>query len=502
MNFEISSNTLDKISADGLLAFVFEGKEAIPTDSFSYLDKLTDGYLTDAVKSENIKGEVGSITGIFTHKKILSPKIFIVGLGKKEEFDENGLRRIMSLFAKNTKKKIASFALSPLKSNDAKIDLFLQGQAITEGILLGNYGFTKYQGKKSKEEKELELVMFSEGNINNKLKLKEGIEKGQLYFDATRIARDLVNEPAALVTPSFLAKMAQDIAKGSRDIKCAVYERPDMEKMGMGAFLGIAQAADTPPKFIHLEYNPSVKKNNKRKLAIVGKGITFDSGGVSIKSSDSMKTMKSDMSGAASVLAVFSVISKIKPDFPVMGLIAATPNLISSRAIVPGDVVKALNGKTIEILNTDAEGRVTLADSLSYAVKKGASEIIDLATLTGACMIALGDEVAGLFSNNKEFKEKVEKAAKLAGEKVWELPLSKEYKELNKSEVADICNIPSTRYAGAITAALFLEEFVDKKPWVHLDIAGPSFAERTYDLGPKGGTGYGVRTLLNFLKEG
>lgn len=500
MNFEISSNTIDKISADGLIAFVFEGKKVIPTESFLYLDKVTGGYLTKVIDLENIKGESGGIAGVFIHSKTLSSKIYIVGLGKKEEFDENVLRRVMALFAKTTKKKITSVALLPLKSADAKIDLSLQGQVVAEGLLLGDYGFTKYQGKQSKEEKVLEIVSFSEANANNRLKIKQGTEKGRLYFNATKIARDLVNEPAALVNPSFLAKTAQDMAKGSRSIKCTIYDKSELEKMGMGAFLGIAQAADTPPKFIHLEYTPSAKKN-KRKLAIVGKGITFDSGGVSIKPSDSMKTMKSDMSGAAAVLAVFSVLSKIKPDFPVMGLIAATPNLISGRAIVPGDVVKALNGKTIEILNTDAEGRVTLADSLYYAVKKGATEIIDLATLTGACMVALGDEVAGIFSNNKELKEKVEKAAKQAGEKVWELPLSKEYKELNKSEVADLSNIPSTRYAGAITAALFLEEFVDNKPWVHLDIAGPAFAERNYDLGPKGGTGYGVRTLLNYLKE-
>ena len=209
--------------------------------------------------------------------------------------------------------------------------------------------------------------------------------------------------------------------------------------------------------------------------------------------------MKMDMSGAAIVLAVFSVISKIKPDFPVIGLIAATPNLISGTSLVPGDVVKALNGKTIEILDTDAEGRVTMADSLSYAVKQGATEILDFATLTGACMVALGDDITGLFSNNRDLAERVKKAAFDAGEKMWELPLEKQYKEMNKSEVADISNIPNSRYGGAITAALFLEEFVDGKPWVHMDIAGPAFASKHNDFGPKGGTGHGVRTVLNLL---
>ncbi|MEK9178671.1 MAG: M17 family metallopeptidase, partial [Patescibacteria group bacterium] len=232
----------------------------------------------------------------------------------------------------------------------------------------------------------------------------------------------------------------------------------------------------------------------------VGKGITFDSGGINVKTGEHMTDMKMDMSGAAVVLSVFSVISDIKPNLSVLGIIAATPNLISAKSIVPGDVVKALNGKTIEILNTDAEGRVTMADSLSFAVRKKASKIIDLATLTGAVMVALGENVAGLFANNQKLTEQIKQASQEAGEKVWELPLEKDYKELNKSSVADIANIPNTRYGGAITAALFLSEFVGKIPWAHLDIAGPAFSQKGSDISEKGGTGFGVRTILNLLK--
>jgi leucyl aminopeptidase len=234
-------------------------------------------------------------------------------------------------------------------------------------------------------------------------------------------------------------------------------------------------------------------------LAIVGKGITFDSGGINVKTGGHMQDMKMDMAGAAIVLSVFSVISKVKPEFPVIGVIAATPNMISGKSLVPGDVVKAMNGKTIEILDTDAEGRVTMADSLSFAVKEGATKILDFATLTGACMVALGNDITGLFSNNNELTAEIKKAAFDAGEKMWELPLEKEYKDMNKSEVADIANIPNSRYGGAITAALFLEEFIDNKHWAHMDIAGPAFAEKSTDLGPKGGTGHGVRTVLNLL---
>lgn len=208
-----------------------------------------------------------------------------------------------------------------------------------------------------------------------------------------------------------------------------------------------------------------------------------------------------DMSGGAAVLGIFSVINDIKPDFPVLGLIAATPNLISGSSIVPGDVVRAMNGKTIEVLNTDAEGRVTMADSLSYAVKEGATQILDFATLTGACMVALGTDIAGIFSNDRDLVEAVKAAAFSEGEKVWEMPLPKEYKTLNKSSVADIANIPNNRYGGAITAALFLQEFVGNTPWVHFDIAGPAFLSRNHDLGPKGGTGFGVRTVLQLLEQ-
>lgn len=501
MKFELASNDLTKISADGLAVFAFEDKEGfIKTQAFSHADKTLNGLLSDTAKIDDYKAKRGNILTIYTNKKILASKVFILGLGKKEDFNTNELRLAASIFAKNVKDKISSIALSVLESSETNIDIAIQSQMITEGMLLGSYTFNKYKRKEKTNEKELELAVFSQVNKNSQLKIKEGIKWAEIYYNATKLTRDLVNEQPAVVDPAFLAKLAQDLAKGQRNIKCTIIEKSEAEQMGMGAFLGIAQGADTPPKFIFLEYTPTSNTKN-RKVAIVGKGITFDSGGMSIKQGDSMKTMKSDMAGAASVLGMFSVISEIKPNFVVMGIIAATPNLISGRAIVPGDIVRAMNGRTIEILNTDAEGRVTMADSLSFAVKRGATEIIDLATLTGASMIALGTDIAAILGNNETLIKKLQNASKKAGEKLWELPLEKEYKDMNKSEVADISNIPSSRYGGAITAALFLEEFIDKKNWAHIDIAGPAFEEKSYNLGPKGGTGFGVRTLLNFLRE-
>ena len=497
MKFEVSSNALDKISADVAVVFAFEGKDSfIPTKPFSSLDKTLSGFLTDIAKLERFTGKGSSVVIANTLGKLLSPRVALVGLGKKEEFSSRVLRKTLSKVSKLFNKKINSIAVS-LPDNSTKLDTKDSAQMIAEGLLLGSYVFGRYK-KKEKDEKEFELSILSEPRTNLHAQIREGIERAELYYQATKLARDLVNDQSAVVTPTFLAQVAVDIAKKSKDVACKVYEREQIEKMGMEAFLGVARAAETAPKFIVLEYTPA-KQSVTHKLAMVGKGITFDSGGINIKPEQGMSTMKCDMAGAAAVLGVFSVISDIKPDYPVMGIIAATPNLISGSALVPGDVLRAMNGKTIEVLNTDAEGRVTLADSLSYAVKNGATEIIDLATLTGACMVALGTDYAGLFSNNQELSQKVKKAGEQSGERFWELPLPKEYKDLNKSEVADIANIPSSRYGGAITAGLFLQEFVGDVAWVHLDIAGPAFYDKEHELGPKGGTGFGVRTLLNLL---
>ncbi|MDP2649722.1 MAG: leucyl aminopeptidase [bacterium] len=504
MNFEVTSHTLDKVSADAILLFAFaeKDKSSLPdgriflTESFYLIDKLLKGVLAKSLSFEDFKAKPGEVFAYNSFNSLLAPKVFVLGLGQKEKFDHNKFRETLGKFVQSTK-KINSIALAPLLSAEINFDMQTQSKVITEAFLLGTYKFNRY--KKPKAEKQLETVILAEPNKNLQLKMKEGIRLGTIFAQATKLARDLVNEPSAVVNPTFLAQMALDMGKKNKEIKTTVYDREEIEKMGMGAFLGVAQAADTPPKFIVLEYTPGISTLKKRKIAIVGKGITFDSGGISIKPGDSMMTMKLDMSGAAIVLAVFSVISQIKPKFPVVGIIAATPNLISGKSLVPGDVLRAANGKTIEILNTDAEGRVTMADSLYYAVKKGASEIIDFATLTGACEIALGPDITGLFGNNRILIDDVKKAAEKTGEKVWELPLVEEYKKLNKSEVADICNIPSTRYGGAITGALFLEEFIDKKPWVHFDIAGPAYADKPHSLGPKGGTGFGVRLMLEYL---
>jgi leucyl aminopeptidase len=501
MQFEYSVNSLDKISADAILVFAFQNdkenaQKINPLSSLKHTDAVLNGSISKVLEIAKFTGKRGESFSFFPEDgTFLAKRVIVLGLGKKSEFIANDLRRAVGSVASKMKKKITSIALELPSEDETSLSSFLAAQMVGEGMLLGSYEFSKYKTKE-KNEKEFSAIIIS-GKIS--VEVKQGIEKARLYSDATVLARDLVNEQSAIATPTYLADLAVSIAKkDSKHIKCRIFNKEEAKKRGMEAFLGIARAAGTEPKFIFLEYTPD-KISSKEKLAIVGKGITFDSGGINVKVGDHMQDMKMDMAGAAIVLSVFSVISEVKPQFPVIGVIAATPNLISGTSLVPGDVVKAMNGKTIEILDTDAEGRVTLADSLSFAVKEGATKILDFATLTGACMVALGNDITGLFSNNNDLTQEIKKASFEAGEKMWELPLEKEYKEMNKSDVADISNIPNSRYAGAITAALFLEEFVANKPWAHMDIAGPAFVSKSTDISPKGGTGHGVRTVLNLL---
>lgn len=505
MSFEFSTNTLDSISADIVVIFAFKEVKQnkstfVPTAAFSELDNTLKGQLKKAVDLEQFKGSEKETIAIYPQpSSMVASRIMIIGLGERKDFDTDRLRKVMGTFAKRMKTKIDSAAFVLPDTKESGMDEEPMYFSAAEGLVLGKYEFIKYK-KSEKQEHDLATIIFCQ--TQRKPLIDKAIKRAGLYSQATMIARDLVNEQAAIATPTYLANLAKEIAKSSHQIKCKIFDKEQLEKMGMEAFLGVARASDTPPKFIYLEYAPEKPVGSKLhdKLAIVGKGITFDSGGINVKPGDHMQDMKMDMSGAACVLGIFSVIAELKPKIPVIGLIAATPNLISGSSLVPGDVVKAYNGKTIEILNTDAEGRVTLADSLSFAVKEGATKIIDFATLTGACMVALGEEIAGLFSNNPELAGEIRKAAKDEGEYVWEMPLPKEYAKMNKSSVADIANIPNSRYGGAISAALFLQEFVSDIAWAHLDIAGPAFASKPSELTVKGGTGYGVRMMLKLLE--
>jgi leucyl aminopeptidase len=325
--------------------------------------------------------------------------------------------------------------------------------------------------------------------------LQKGVDRGSRIATAVALARDLVNTPARDMTPRHLEAVARDVAENN-GLAIHVMDEVEIANEGLGGLAGVAAGSDEPPRLIKLEYKPTGARGT---IAIVGKGITFDSGGLSLKSGEGMMTMKCDMGGAAAVIAAMSVIPALAPRVRVIGYAACTENLPSGKATKPGDVLKIRNGKTVEVLNTDAEGRLVLADALSLASEDKPDAIIDLATLTGACVVALGREIAGLMGNNDDLVAQVQDAGDRAGEPLWHLPLPKRYRKHIDSEVADMKNIGAAGQAGTLSAGLFLEEFVDGRPWVHLDIAGPAFRSDEEGYLPKGGSGFGVRTIVELV---
>jgi leucyl aminopeptidase len=364
------------------------------------------------------------------------------------------------------------------------------------GLLLGLYQFNEFKTidrDKIKEIEELVLLGETDEEIQS---INDGVRPGKIISEAVCMARDLVNGPSNKVTPTVLAKKAEEMAK-EHHMGVQVLEVNQAEAMGMGAFVAVAKGSQEPGKFIILEYN---KDKGLDTIALVGKGITFDSGGISIKPSEKMERMKDDMSGAAAVLATMQVASKLQIPLHIVGIIPATENLPSGKAYKPGDILKTLSGQTVEVISTDAEGRLILSDALTYSLRYQPKGIIDLATLTGACVIALGDYVIGLFGNDESLLKGIEEASEKTGERVWKLPLWDEYFDYLKSDVADFRNV-GTRAAGAIIGAIFLSKFVEKIPWVHLDIAGPASIEKDRPYVPKGGTGVGVRLVVQLLRD-
>src|SRR5262245_56278002 len=472
------------------------GRYAAPTrpaPELAALDKKLDGLLSAVLGTEKFEGKVGQIAQVYSGGRIPAPRIMVVGLGPKKSGDAEVLRRATAAASRRARELGASSIAVFMPPNG--LPARARAQAIVEGGVLGTYRFDKYL--KEKSNKVLESLAVIEPDRRQHLAARDGVRVGEAWAAGTCLARDLVNEPANTVTPTFLAGCAEEMAQGD-GVKVSVLEREDCEKLAMGAYLGVAQGSPEPPKFIHLTYAP--KGRPRRRVAIIGKGITFDSGGLDLKPPDGMLRMKNDMSGAAAVLGVFQALPRLKLPVEVHGLIAATENMPSGTAQRPGDIVRAMNGLTIEIGNTDAEGRLTLADALVYADKEiEPDEMVDLATLTGAIVIALGLGLTGAFVTDEGLANRLLGAAESAGEKMWRMPFHEEYKDGIKSDVADLNNISSQRGGGAIVAALFMRDFAGGRPWAHLDIAGTAFSERELALSPKGATGVGVRTLLAYL---
>ncbi|MGK7950170.1 MAG: leucyl aminopeptidase [Xenococcaceae cyanobacterium] len=488
MQIRATNTALLDWTGDVLALGIFEDETEL-TGDLAQLDEKLSGTISDLIEEEEFTGKAGSTAKTRLGNKSSIRKLILVGLGKAEDLKLNNYRNTAAAIARAAKKdKTLGISLPVTKEKPAAI-----AQAITEGILLALHQDNRF--KSNPEDKQPKLETIDLLGLDGQ---DEAIAKGEKIVDGVILARELVNAPANEVTPVTMAETAQAISS-EYGLALEILEKEDCEQFeqGMGAYLGVAQASDLPPKFIHLTYKP--EGTPKRKIAIVGKSLTFDSGGLNLKVGGSgIETMKMDMGGGAATLGAAKAIAQLKPDVEVHFVCAATENMISGHAMHPGDILKASNGKTIEVNNTDAEGRLTLADALVFAEKLEVDAIVDLATLTGACVVALGNDMAGLWSTEESLSSQLKTAAELAGEKFWEMPMEDKYFEGLKSKIADMKNT-GPRAGGSITAALFLKQFIKDTPWLHLDIAGPVWADKPNGINNSGATGFPVRTLVNWV---
>lgn len=416
-------------------------------------------------------------------------RLLLVGCGEKPKFDANAMRRAGGVVVRALKAKSIVAASIRLKGTTLSAEMLA---ALAEGALLGDFEPDRYKTEKKNGSKPFETLTIS--IPEETAEMAAALERGRVVAEAQNYTRGLVNEPGNLLTPLKMAAEARSLA-AECGLECEILDEPRMRQLGFGTLLGVAMGSAEPPVMIVLKYTPAGELAFADHLALVGKGVTFDTGGISIKPSDGMEKMKYDMAGAASVLGAMRAIARLKPAIPVMGVAPCVENMPGHKAQRPGDIVTSYQGKTVEVLNTDAEGRLILADALTYAARQGATHMVNAATLTGAVAVALGAVHAGVFSNNEALQQRVLDASRAVGERMWPMPMDEEYRELLKSAFADVANIGG-RYGGAISAAKFLEEFVEGKPWVHLDIAGTAWLEEAKPFLAKGPTGLPVRTFV------
>lgn len=475
-----------------------------PAGATGAIDAAIGGALGDLIRRGEIRGRRGEVTVIHTmgkgYRGFAPARVVVAGLGKQADFDIDAARSVSAEVARRLRSIAVTTAATIVHgAGIGGLDTAEASEALAEGALLGLYRFDRYKSRKADEDRSLKTLRIVEVDSKKLPAIRNGVARAVTLAEAATLARDLVNEPANEMTPTDLANAARKAARGLTGLTCEVYDRDFAEKQGMRAYLGVAQGSVEPPRIIVMKYRGDARRP-KNNLWIVGKGITFDSGGLSLKPSDGMTTMKGDMAGGAAVISAITAIARLKPKINVTALVLATENMPSGSAQRVGDVVKSMAGKYIEIANTDAEGRLTLADALAYARANGAERIVDVATLTGAAVIALGHGNTAAFSNNDDLVAGVIAAGKKRGEPVWRLPLDGVAKKQNDSKIADLKNTGG-RAAGSITAAHFIGEFAGETPWVHLDIAGTFMADSTDGWVPGGATGVMCRTLVQLALD-
>jgi len=475
------SQSLDRVEADAVVVLLFE-EETAPAElkSFSpWLDELrTSGEFT---------GKTGELAVQHQPQGLKAKRLAVAGGGKKDKFDPAVLRRAAGTAVRALKQKgVKKLAWWLAGTGDA------DAEAAVEGAILGNFEPDRH--KPSSDAKSLEAFILVAPES-----ARPAFERGKILGEAQNFTRELVNEPANIMTPTLLADRARVMAT-EVGLEFEMLDESRMRQLGMGSLLGVSQGSAEPPALIIIRYKPGTPAKTKDHLGLVGKGVTFDTGGVSIKPADGMEKMKYDMAGGAAMLGAMRAIAQLKPSIPVTALVPAVENMVGSKAQRPGDIVTSLSGKTIEVLNTDAEGRLILVDAITYAQRLGCTHLVDAATLTGAIVVALGNVNIGVFTNNDALLARVLAAAKAEGEKSWHMPLDDDYKDLLKSAFADLANIGG-RWGGAISAAYFLKEFAGDTPWVHLDIAGTAWLDESKPFLAKGPSGVAVRTFTRLALD-
>jgi leucyl aminopeptidase len=510
MKIKIANTDPRSLETEALVVLAIDGGDK--DSNKPEFQTTTDAFAkaaADLVSAKEITGRLLETTTLHKPEDLKAKRLLVVGCGKAKSFTSYELRKVAGAAVRALKKSAKSIAIVAPENWGGSADLGAQStlvfergglpevvKAIAEGAIVGNTDYNYYHSDRKQQEIE-ELTILVPPNTDTKA-LEAAANEGQIIADSQNFTRDLVNEPGNKMTPTILGERAKKMSS-EVGLQCEVYSSDKLHELKMGAFWSVTQGSEEPPALIVMKYEPAGAPE-KPVLGLIGKGITFDTGGISIKPADGMEKMKYDMAGGAAMIGAMRAIALLKPNVRVIGIVCAAENMPSGKAQKPGDVQIAMSGKSIEIINTDAEGRLVLADGLHYAKQLGATHLIDAATLTGACVVALGMVNAGVFANDEDYFDKFAAALKKSGEKMWRLPVDEEYKEMIKSPIADIKNTGG-RWGGAITAAMFLKEFVEETPWIHLDIAGVAWQEESVPWIAKGPSGIAVRTLVELVKS-
>jgi leucyl aminopeptidase len=493
MQVILETRPWQEIETEALVSYVFEEKEPIE-GRIAELDRKTGGAIRRLAQSGELTGKFLELTLLHGPAGLKAQRVLLVGAGKREQYGTPQLRKVAGAAVRHLKSRSIKNCVLLVREQD---ETEPAAQAAAEGAILADFESDKYKTEK-KNHKQMDAANLAGWSGANQAPAARAIERGRITATSQNFTRDLVNEPSNHLTPRMLAERAAAMA-GEAGLSCEILDEKGIAGLKMGALLGVAQGSVEPPRLIVLRYAPQTVKPGTPVVGLVGKAVTFDTGGISIKPADNMEKMKYDMAGGATMIGVMRALAALKPAVKVIAVIPATENMPGGRAQKPGDVQVAMSGKTIEVINTDAEGRLILADGLTYAKQLGCTHLVDAATLTGAIVVALANVNVGVFGSEQSFTEKLLASSKTCGEKMWQMPVDEDYREMIKSTTADIQNVGSGKGGGAITAAMFLKEFSGDTPWIHLDIAGTAWLDDAKPWAAKGASGVAVRTLIDFV---